>query len=81
MPATSRVIFQTYVWKKTGRRSILKPRVVVACRSAEDALRRIEKVKDGLHSSPGAQAVHMSVDEDGGNYGEPAVLGAGRRRS
>lgn len=75
MAATERVIFQTYVWKKTGRRSILEPGTAVSCRDAEDALRRLEKVRDGLLSVAGAQAVRVTVDEEAGDYGEPEVLG------
>ncbi|MCG0998163.1 hypothetical protein [Acetobacter persici] len=75
MAATERVIFQPYVWKKTGRRTILEPTAAVSCRDAEDALRRIEKVRDGLLSVAGAQAVRMTVDEEAGDYGEPEVLG------
>lgn len=75
MAATERIIFQPYVWKKTGKRTILVPGTPVACRDAEDALRRIEKVRDGLLSVAGAQAVRMTVDEEAGDYGEPEVLG------
>lgn len=76
MAATERIIFQPYVWKKSGRRTILEPGAAVACRDAEDALRRIEKVREGQLSVAGAQAVRMSVDEDAGDYGEPEVLGS-----
>ncbi|MCG4273927.1 hypothetical protein [Acetobacter senegalensis] len=76
MAATERIIFQPYVWRKSGRRTILEPGAAVACRDAEDALRRIEKVRDGLLSAAGAQAVRMSVDEEAGDYGEPEVLGS-----
>lgn len=75
MAATERIIFQPYVWKKTGKRTTLEPGTPVACRDAEDALRRIEKVRDGLLSVAGAQAVRVTVDEEAGDYGEPEVLG------
>lgn len=75
MAATERIIFQPYVWKKVGKRTALEPGTPVACRDAEDALRRIEKVRDGLLSVAGAQAVRMTVDEEAGDYGEPEVLG------
>lgn len=76
MAATERIIFQPYVWKKTGKRTTLEPGTPVACRDAEDALRRIEKVRGGLLSVAGAQAVRMTVDEEAGDYGEPEVLGS-----
>lgn len=76
MAATEHVIFQTYAWKKIGSRSILQPGTAVACRNSEDALRRLEKAKDGLLNVAGAQAVRMSVDEEAGDYGEPEVLGS-----
>lgn len=75
MAATERVIFQPYVWKKTGRRTFLEPAAAVACRDVEDAMRRIEKVRNGQLSVAGAQAVRMTVDEDAGDYGEPEILG------
>ncbi|MFS8371264.1 hypothetical protein [Acetobacter indonesiensis] len=76
MAATERIIFQPYVWRKSGRRTILEPGAAVACRDAEDALRRIEKVRSGQLSVAGAQAVRMTVDEEAGDYGEPEVLGS-----
>ncbi|KXV60260.1 hypothetical protein AD948_05785 [Acetobacter senegalensis] len=76
MAATERIIFQSYVWRKSGRRTILEPGTAVACRGTEDALRRIEKVRDGLLSVAGAQAVRVTVDEEAGDYGEPEVLGS-----
>lgn len=76
MAAIERIIFQPYVWRKSGRRTILEPGAAVACRDAEDALRRIEKVRSGQLSVAGAQAVRMTVDEDAGDYGEPEILGS-----
>ncbi|CEF41094.1 hypothetical protein ASN_1758 [Acetobacter senegalensis] len=76
MAATERIIFQPYVWKKTGKRTTLEPGTPVACRDTEDALRRIEKVREGLLSVAGAQAVRMTVDEEAGDYGEPEILGS-----
>lgn len=76
MAATERIIFQPYVWKKAGKRTTLEPGTPVACRDVEDALRRIEKVQEGLLSVAGAQAVRMTVDEEAGDYGEPEVLGS-----
>ncbi|OUI98778.1 hypothetical protein HK15_13075 [Acetobacter orientalis] len=76
MAATERIIFQPYVWRKSGRRTILEPGAAIACRDADDALRRIEKVREGLLSVAGAHAVRMSVDEEAGDYGEPEVLGS-----
>ncbi|OUI90750.1 hypothetical protein HK17_13455 [Acetobacter indonesiensis] len=75
MAATERIIFQPYIWRKSGRRTILEPGAAVSCRDAEDALRRIEKVREGQLSVAGAQAVRMTVDEEAGDYGEPEVLG------
>lgn len=75
MAATERIIFQPYVWRKSGKRTVLEPGAAIACRDADDALRRIEKVRDGLLSVAGAQAVRMTVDEEAGDYGEPEVLG------
>lgn len=74
MAATERIIFQPYIWKKTGKRTTLEPGTPIACRDAEDALRRIEKVRGGLLSVAGAQAVRVTVDEEAGDYGEPEVL-------
>ncbi|MCI1437091.1 MAG: hypothetical protein LKI03_06035 [Acetobacter indonesiensis] len=76
MAATERIIFQPYVWRKSGKRTTLEPGAAVACRDTEDALRRIEKVQEGLLSVAGAQAVRMTVDEEAGDYGEPEVLGS-----
>ncbi|MCP1270535.1 hypothetical protein [Acetobacter cerevisiae] len=76
MAATERIIFQPYIWEKVGKRTALEPGTPVACRNAGDALRRIEKVRDGLLSVAGAQAVRMTVDEEAGDYGEPEVLGS-----
>lgn len=76
MAATERIIFQPYVWRKSGRRTVLEPGAAIACRDADDALRRIDKVKEGLLSVAGAQAVRMAVDEEAGDYGEPEVLGS-----
>lgn len=76
MPATERIIFQPYVWKKAGKRTTLEHGTPVACRGVEDALRRIEKVRDGLLSVAGAQAVRVAVDEEARDYGEPEVSGS-----
>lgn len=76
MAATERIIFQPYVWRKSGRRTVLEPGAAIACRDADDALRRIEKVRAGQLTVAGAQAVRMAVDEEAGDYGEPEVLGS-----
>lgn len=76
MTAIERIIYQPYIWRKSGKRTILEPGSAVACRDKEDALRRIEKVRGGLISVAGAQAVRMAVDEEAGDYGEPEVLGS-----
>lgn len=76
MAVIERIIFQPYVWRKSSKRTILEPSAAVACRNVEDALRRIEKVREGLLSVAGAQAVRMAVDEEAGDYGEPEVLGS-----
>lgn len=60
--------------EKTVRHSILEPGAAVACRDAEDALRRIEMVQNGLLGVAGIQAVRMSVDEEAGDDGEPEVI-------
>ncbi|NLI27917.1 MAG: hypothetical protein GX413_11150 [Acetobacter sp.] len=76
MAATERIIFQPYVWRKSGRRTILESGAAVVCRDAEDALRRIEKVSSGQLSVAGAQVVRMAVDEEAGDCGELEVPGS-----
>lgn len=74
MSAVERIIFQTYVWQKVGRQSRLVPGTSIPCRTKDDAMRRVEKVRSGLLSAAGAQAVRMLVDEAAGDYGEPEIL-------
>ncbi|GBR10506.1 hypothetical protein [Acetobacter oeni] len=76
MATEERIIFQSYTWKKGGRRPKLDPGSPIVCRNEEDGLRRLEKVRLGQLSVDGAQVVRMSVDVETGDYGEPEYLGA-----
>lgn len=67
-------IFTAYVNGKITAHGIKN--IPALGRDAEDVLRRIEKVRDGLLSVSGAQAVRLTVDEEAGDYGEPEVLGS-----
>lgn len=74
MAAVEKIIFQTYVWRKVGKRDRLELGLSLPCPTKDDALRRVEKVRAGLLTAAGAQAVRMQVDEVAGDYGEPEIL-------
>ena len=71
MASTTRIVFQPYV---AGARGTLKAGVPVACRSAEEGVRRAERAMAG-GSILGAQVVRMTHDDDAGEFGEPEFLG------
>ena len=55
-------------------RGSLKAGVAMACRSAEDGLRRAERAL-ASGSILGAQVVRMTHDDDAGEFGDPEFLG------
>ena len=71
MASTTRIIYQPYV---AGPRGALKPGTAIACRSAEEGLRRAERALQG-GSILGAQVVRMTHDDDAGEFGDPEFLG------
>ena len=71
MASTTQVIYQPYV---AGPRGSLKAGTAVACRSADEALRRAERAFQG-GSILGAQVVRVTHDDDAGEFGEPEFLG------
>lgn len=71
MASTTRIIYQPYV---AGPRGSLKAAPAIACRSAEDGLRRAERALDS-GSILGAQVVRMTHDDDAGEFGDPEFLG------
>lgn len=70
MASTTRIIYQPYV---AGARGALKPGPAVACRSAEEGVRRAERALQG-GSIVGAQVVRMTHDDDAGEFGDPEFL-------
>ena len=71
MASTSQIIYQPYV---AGARGTLKAGTAMACRSAEDGLRRAERALEN-GSILGAQIVRMTHDDDSGEFGDPEYLG------
>lgn len=71
MPATAQIIYQPYV---AGARGALKPGTPVACRTAEDGMRRAEKAMAG-GSIVGARIVRVLHDSDADEFGPPEYLG------
>ncbi len=71
MPSTSQIIYQPYL---AGSRGALKAGTAVACRSAEDGLRRAERALEN-GSILGARIVRMTHDDDAGEFGDPEYLG------
>lgn len=74
MSATERIVFVPFVWRQRGKVKVLEPGAPVACRTQEDALRWVDKIRIGRLTAAGGQAVKMTVDEDAGEYGEPVFL-------
>lgn len=70
MPATAQIVYQPYV---TGARGSLKPGTPVACRTAEDGVRRAEKALAG-GSIVGARIVRVHHDGDADEFGAPEYL-------
>ena len=70
MASTTRIIYQPYV---AGARGTLKPGPALACRSAEEGVRRAERALQG-GSILGAQVVRMTHDDDAGEFGNPEFL-------
>lgn len=71
MSSTTQIIYQPYV---AGPRGTLKPGPAIACRTAEDGLRRAERAMAG-GSILGAQVVRMTHDDDAGEFEDPQYLG------
>ena len=70
MASTPQIIYQPYV---AGARGMLKPGTPMACRSAEEGVRRAERALQG-GSILGAQVVRMTHDDDAGEFGDPEFL-------
>ena len=70
MASTTRIIYQPYV---AGARGALKAAPAVACRSADEGVRRAERALQG-GSILGAQVVRMTHDDDAGEFGDPEFL-------
>ncbi len=71
MPSTSQIIYQPYV---AGARGGLKAGVAVACRTAEEGMRRAERALAG-GSILGAEIVRMTHDTAADELEEPEYLG------
>ncbi len=71
MPSTTQVIYQPFI---AGARGALKAGIPIACRSADEGLRRAERAMAG-GSVLGAQVVRVTHDDDAGEFGEPEYLG------
>jgi hypothetical protein len=71
MSSTTQIIYQPYV---AGPRGTLKAGLAIACRTAEDGLRRAERALAG-GSILGAQVVRMTHDDDAGEFEDPQYLG------
>ncbi len=71
MAFTTQIIYQPYV---QGPRGTLKAGPALACRTAEDGLRRAERALAG-GSILGAQVVSMTHDDQAGEFQEPLYLG------
>ena len=70
MPATAQIIYQPYM---TGARGTLKPGMPVACRTAEEGIRRAENALAG-GSIVGARIVRVLHDNDADEFGDPEYL-------
>ncbi|KAA8387065.1 hypothetical protein FOH24_07155 [Acetobacter tropicalis] len=75
MGMVTRIVFLPYVWRLKGKKKVLEPGSPILCRSENDALRWVEKVRAGSLSVAGGRSVKMEVDEEAGDYGEPEILG------
>jgi hypothetical protein len=71
MPSRTQIIYQPYV---AGARGALKAGVPIACRSAEEGIRRAERAM-ACGSILGAQVVRVTHDDDAEEFGEPEFLG------
>ncbi len=71
MAFTTQIIYQPYV---QGPRGTLKAVPALACRTAEDGLRRAERALAG-GSILGAQVVSVTHDDQAGEFQEPLYLG------
>jgi hypothetical protein len=70
MAAVERIVFQPYL---RGKRGALQPGTAIACRNAEEGLRRAEKAM-AAGSAVGAHVVRVMNDEEAGDYGDPEYL-------
>ncbi len=57
-----------------GPHGALKPGTAIACRSAQEGLRRAERALQG-GSILGAQVVRMTHDDAAGEFSDPEFLG------
>lgn len=77
MPLHEHIIFQPYEMRKSGKGPArLSPASPILCRTLNEAMRRLEKVKTQELRFAGAHVVRSLVDEEAGDYGEPEILGA-----
>ncbi len=72
MASTSRIIYQPYV---AGPGGSLKPGPALACRSADEGLRRAERAL-GAGLIAGARVVRMTHDDDAEEFADPEFLAA-----
>jgi len=70
MPAKESIVYQPYTQGPKGR---IVAGTGVACRSAQEGLRRADKAM-AAGSVIGAHVVRMMADEEAGDYGEPEYL-------
>jgi hypothetical protein len=71
MASTTQIIYQPYV---AGPRGSLKAGLPIACKSADEGLRRAERALQS-GSILGAQVVRMTHDDDASEFGDPEFLG------
>lgn len=72
MGSSSQIVYKPYV---AGARGALKPGPAIACRTAEDGMRRAERALEN-GSILGARIVRVTHDDDAGEFSDPDYLGA-----
>lgn len=70
MAETTQIIYQPYL---SGARGNLKAGVAMACRTAEEGIRRAERAMAG-GSILGAEVVRVVHDAEADEFGEPEFL-------
>jgi|GEM_PF-1318414 len=73
--AQTAIVLQPYMWRhpKKGA-SRLEAAPPIACRTAMDGKRRLEKIRAGETGFAGAYLVSVTADPEMGDYGEPEFL-------